>query len=76
MWPQQNFNVQYILKDKMIMTNSQLERQLVKKYDNKIPKNDLFTELAMDEQLQVAYRLRNKEMAFSPYETKLEAKYD
>ncbi len=72
----EGFNVQHILKDKTIMTNAQLERQLLKKYDNKIPKDDLFTDVTMDEQLRVAYRLRNKEIAFSPYETKLEGKYD
>lgn len=48
----------------------------MKKYDNKIPKEDLFIEVTMDEQLQVAYRLHNKEIAFSHYETKLEEKYD
>jgi uncharacterized protein (DUF488 family) len=68
------FDVLHILKDKAIKTNAQLESQLLKKYDKKIPKPDLFTTITLDEQLKAAYRLRNNEIAFSPYETQLEEK--
>ena len=62
------FEVKHILKDKTIKTNAQLESQLFKKYEKKIPKPDMFQpDITLDEQLQVAYRLRNKEIAFSPY---------
>lgn len=70
------FNVLHILKDKTIKTNAQLESQLLKKYDKKLPKPDLFTTVTLNEQLKVAYRLRNKEIAFSLYENQPEEKYD
>ncbi len=71
------FNVQHILKDKTIKSNAQLENQLLKKYDKKIPKPDMFEpNVTLDDQLKVAYRLRNKEIAFSPYAKEPEEKYD
>lgn len=69
------FNVQHILKDKTVRTNSQLENQLLKKYDKKLPKPDLFNSVSIDEQLQIAYRLRNKEIAYSPNDP-TEERYD
>jgi len=71
------FNVLHILKDKKIRTNAELERQLLEKYDKKLPKPDLFEpNVTLDEQLKVAYHLRNKEIAFSPYEKQQEENYD
>jgi uncharacterized protein (DUF488 family) len=62
------FEIRHILKDKTIKTNAQLENQLLKKYEKKIPKPDMFQpDITIDDQLKVAYRLRNKEIAFSPY---------
>jgi uncharacterized protein (DUF488 family) len=62
------FEVQHILKDKSIRTNGQLESQLLKKYEKKIPQPDMFQpNVTLDDQLKAAYRLRNKEIAFSPY---------
>jgi uncharacterized protein (DUF488 family) len=62
------FTVRHILKDKTIKTNADLEKQLLKKYDKKIPKPDMFQpNITLDDQLKVAYRLRNKEIAYSPY---------
>lgn len=62
------FIVQHILKDKTLRTNAQLEDQLLKKYEKKIPQPDMFQpNITLDDQLKVAYRLRNKEIAFSPY---------
>ena len=62
------FEVKHIMKDKTIKSNVQLENILLKKYDSKIPKPDIFTpDVSLDDQLQAAYRLRNREIAFSPY---------
>jgi uncharacterized protein (DUF488 family) len=62
------FEVKHILKDKVLKSNAELEKQLLKKYDKKIPKPDMFQpNVSLVDQLKVAYRLRNKEIAFSPY---------
>jgi uncharacterized protein (DUF488 family) len=62
------FEVKHILKDKSIISNAQLEDQLLIKYEKKIPVPDLFTpNVSRDDQLKIAYRLRNKDIAFSPY---------
>jgi len=62
------FDVKHILKDKTLKTNAQLESQLLKKYEKKIPQPDMFQpNITLEDQLKVAYRLRNKEIAFSPY---------
>jgi len=62
------FGVKHILKDKTLKSNEELEKLLLKKYDKKIPKPDMFEpNVSVEDQLRVAYRLRNKEIAFSPY---------
>ncbi|HSV10821.1 MAG TPA: DUF488 domain-containing protein [Hanamia sp.] len=62
------FEVKHILKDKTLKSNAELEKQLLKKYDKKIPKPDMFDpNISVEDQLKAAYRLRNKEIAFSPY---------
>lgn len=62
------FEVKHILKDKTIKTNAQLENQLLKKYEKRIPQPDMFRpNVTLEDQLRVAYRLRNKEIAYSPY---------
>lgn len=62
------FEVKHILKDKTVKSNTELEKQLLRKYDKKIPKPDIFQpNISSDDQLKAAYRLRNKEIAFSPY---------
>lgn len=62
------FQVKHIMKDKTIKSNAQLESQLLKKYDKKIPKRSIFEpEVSLDMQIEFAYKLRNKEIAFSPY---------
>lgn len=71
------FAVKHILKDKSLKSNTELEEQLLKKYDKKIPKPDLFQpNVSADDQLKAAYRLRNKEIAFSPYAKETVEKYD
>ena len=63
------FDVKHILKDKTLKTNAELEKELLKKYDKKLPKPDMFNpDVSVDDQLKEAYRLRNKEIGYSPYE--------
>lgn len=62
------FEVKHILKDKTTKSNAELENQLMKKYEKKIPQPDIFQpNITFSDQLNAAYRLRNKEIAFSPY---------
>ncbi|MBS1572681.1 MAG: DUF488 domain-containing protein [Bacteroidetes bacterium] len=62
------FDVKHIMKDKTLKTNADLENQLLKKYDKKLPKPDMFNpNITLEDQLKEAYRLKNKEIAFSPY---------
>lgn len=64
----QGFDVRHIMKDKTCKTQAELENVLLKKYDKKIPKPDIFNpEVSLSDQLEVAYRLRNREIAYSPY---------
>ena len=65
---QVGFEVKHILKDKTVKSNIQLENQLLKKYDKKIPKPNIFEpEITIESQLAFAYKLRNKEIAYSPF---------
>ena len=71
------FDVKHILKDKSIKSNSALEKELLKKYDKKIPRPDMFNpDITAEDQLREAYRLRNKDIAFSPYSKDGAEKYD
>jgi hypothetical protein len=71
------FQVMHILKDKTLKSNAELEKQLLKKYDKKIPKPDIFQpNISFDDQIKAAYRLRNKEIAYSPYTKEVAEKYD
>jgi len=71
------FDVKHILKDKSIKTNAQLEMELLKKYEKKLPQPDMFQpNISREDQLKVAYRFRNKEIAFSPYSKTQPENYD
>ena len=64
----EGFDVRHIMKDKTLKTNKDLENQLLKKYEKKIPQPDIFNpEVSKDDQLKVAYHLKNKEIGFMPY---------
>lgn len=64
----EGFDVKHILKDTTLKSNAELESQLLKKYDKKLPKPTMFEpDITKEDQLKEAYRLRNKEIAFSPY---------
>ena len=59
------FKVKHILKDKSLIENEELEKELLKKYSKKIPQPSLFNpEITKDFQLSYAYQLRNKDIAF------------
>lgn len=67
------FDVSHILKDKSVKTNLELEKELLKKYEKKIPQSNLFEpEISIEVQLKEAFRLKNKEIGFSPYLTRKE----
>jgi uncharacterized protein (DUF488 family) len=71
------FDVLHILKDKTLYTNAHLETQLLRKYDKKIPKPDIFNPIvSVSDQLKFAYRLRNKEIGYSPYSKEIEEEHD
>ena len=66
-----NFTVRHILKDKSIATQQQLENEIRKLYREKGKKPGLFEAVASDdEDLKAAYRMLNKEVAFSPAQGK------
>jgi uncharacterized protein (DUF488 family) len=60
------FDVKHILKDKSIIENSELEKRLLKKYEKIIPRPTLFDNkvLSLIDQLNLAYRFRNMEVAY------------
>ena len=62
----EGLEVRHILKDKTLRTNADLEEQLLKKYEKKIPQPDMFQpNITKADQIKAAYRLRNKDIAFS-----------
>lgn len=74
----EGIDVRHIMKDKTLKTNQELESQLLIKYEKKLPKPDLFNpDITLQDQIIQAYRLKNKEIGFSPYSTvPQEEKYD
>jgi len=65
------FEVKHIMKDKTVKDQKELEDRLLKKYDNYLPKPDMFNpNITIEDQLKEAYRLKNKEIGFSPYSKK------
>lgn len=63
----EGFEVFHILKDKTIKSNANLESMLLKKFDKKLPKPSIFEpEISLEQQLKVAYKLLNQEVAYSP----------
>ena len=64
---QEGFEVKHILKDKTLVTNADLEKELLKKYAKKLPQPSIFEpDITPQMQLQAAYRFRNKSIAWSP----------
>ncbi|HJY64703.1 MAG TPA: DUF488 family protein, partial [Ignavibacteria bacterium] len=66
----ENINVKHILKDGNIIENAELEKQLLIKYSKILPVNNLFVNNVTEKlRLDCAYRLRNKDIAFTSIET-------
>lgn len=62
-----NFEVKHILKDKSAISQEQLEDQLLEMYAKKLPTSDMFqSNFSRNELLKAAYRLKNKEVGYSP----------
>ncbi len=60
-----NIEVNHIYPDKLV-SQKLLEQQLLKKYDKKLPKADLFNpDITEDYQVELAYRFRNKDIAYN-----------
>jgi len=59
-----DFDVKHILKDKSVIANVDLEKKLLKKYEKQIPTTSLFSATTNYEQLNLAYKLRSKEVAY------------
>lgn len=65
--------VDHIMKDKTLVSNTKLEHRLITKYENKLPMPDIFNpDISSEQVLAQAYRLRNKDVAYSPYTSKQE----
>jgi uncharacterized protein (DUF488 family) len=57
--------VQHILTEGEAIDNSVLEAQLLQKYHKKLPQTTLFETVTPEMQLEAAYRLRGKDVAYS-----------
>ena len=61
-----HFEIRHILKDKTTITQQKLEESLLKQYAKKLPQKTLFESPSRDELLNEAFRLLNKDVAYSP----------
>ena len=62
-----DFEIYHIIKDKTLLSNTELENRMLKLYEKKIPGPSVFLpHVTHQEQLAVAYRLHNKDVAYSP----------
>ena len=63
----EGFKVKHILKDKTVISNADLEKELLKKYAKKLPQPSIFEpDVTPEMQLKAAYKMRNKNIAWSP----------
>ena len=61
--------VKHIMRNRMVLDNAVLEKEILAKYEAKIPKPDMFRPVVtLDEQVRAAYRLQNKAVAHSTLE--------
>lgn len=60
----EGLNVAHILSDGQIIPNENLEEQLLTKYAKKLPVTTLFETVTRNMQLEVAYRLRGRAVAY------------
>lgn len=69
----EGFEVLHILKDKTVKANSELEERLLKHYEKKIPRPNLYEpDITREDQIAAGYRLRNRDIGFSPYKNDAE----
>jgi uncharacterized protein (DUF488 family) len=70
-------SVKYIMKDGSLRTHQDIERDLLFKFDKKLPKPDLFNQ-DIDEkiQLKVAYQLHNKKIGWKSETREIEDIYN
>jgi uncharacterized protein (DUF488 family) len=61
----EGFNIVHILSDGMTITNEELERRMLEKYSSKLPVSTLFETVTPEMQLEAAYRLLGKKVAYS-----------
>ncbi len=62
------FLVKHIYKDKTIKSQEELEEELLKRYEKKLPQKNLFEpDITTEQQLKAAYKLKNKEIGFMPF---------
>jgi uncharacterized protein (DUF488 family) len=61
----EGMQVRHILADGTVLENRALEEQLLQKYHKKLPQTTLFETVTPEMQLETAYRLRGKDVAFS-----------
>ena len=60
-----DIKVNHIMRDGTCKNHSELEKDLLKKYNKKLPKPDLFDQnIDINDQLEVAYKLHNKEIGW------------
>ncbi len=70
-----DFEVKHILKENKILTQSQLEEKLLKSYSKKFAWPDMFKiERTVQEELNDAYELCSKKIAFIPDAQKLRSR--
>jgi uncharacterized protein (DUF488 family) len=61
------FSIKHILKDQTLLDNTELETALLTKFAKKLPKPTIFEpDVTPEMQLKAAYKLRNKQIAWSP----------
>ncbi|RRR71812.1 MAG: DUF488 domain-containing protein [Candidatus Viridilinea halotolerans] len=66
----EGISVRHILKNGKILNNTTLEDLLIKKYFKRLPQNSLFDgTVTIEDQIEFAYRLRNKDIAYSESES-------
>jgi len=56
-----NLNIAHIYPDKLIFQD-ELEQKMIQKYQKYLPTTNLFCDISYDEQLQLAYKLKNRDI--------------
>lgn len=70
---EEGFTVKHIMKDKSLMTNDELEAELLKKYAKKLPQPTIFEpNVTAELQLKTAYKFRNQHIGWTPNDDKEE----